>query len=201
MNVRQPEVTALEAIRELLMVHTKQMQDRGVEIMNVNRLIDNVVAEIVGLAVNLSAFDATTRHPHREVARVMVTAVVFLRQRPLAIYCAAKFSAPDHQSIVQHSSLLQILHQRRARAIAGGSHSADRVWQSAVMIPATQEDLSKRDASFRHSSCQQAVVGECSRLFDFRPVHIEHALRLVGNIGQVRDRCLHAECHLVLRNT
>ena len=32
MHVRQPEVTALEAIRELFMVHTKQMQDSFAEL-------------------------------------------------------------------------------------------------------------------------------------------------------------------------
>ena len=40
MNIGQAEVTALNFIGQLLVVQAKQMQDRGVQIVNVNRVLN-----------------------------------------------------------------------------------------------------------------------------------------------------------------
>ena len=150
MHIRQSEIAALEAERELFVVDAKCVQNRRVQIVNMDGLIDDVVTEVVSFAIDLPAFDATACHPHCEVARMMVATVVVFGQRSLTVDRAPKFSAPDHQRIIQHSALFQILYQGSTRPVAGGCHCPDCPGQSPVMVPASQKDLSERYTTFRH---------------------------------------------------
>src|SRR5687767_4711808 len=51
-HVRQPEVAALEPMRESLVVEAEQVEDRGVEVVDVDGVFDGVEAEVVRLAVD-----------------------------------------------------------------------------------------------------------------------------------------------------
>src|SRR6266700_8161230 len=66
--VGQPEVAALITIRQPGMVHAQAMQQRGVEVVNMHRRLDDVVGIVVGRTVAHSTFDASTGYPHREAA-------------------------------------------------------------------------------------------------------------------------------------
>ena len=48
MDVGQPEIAPLVLERQSLMIDTQTMQHRCVEIMDVNGILGNVVAEIIG---------------------------------------------------------------------------------------------------------------------------------------------------------
>ena len=63
MHVGQSIVSALEAVRESLVIDAEAMQDCGVEVVDVDGVFSNVVAEIVGFAVRDSGLDAATSHP------------------------------------------------------------------------------------------------------------------------------------------
>lgn len=108
-NVGQPEVSPLVSVGELLVVDAKAMQHGRVQIMNVNRLVDNVVAEIIGFAVDNTRFDTATCHPFGVATWMMVTTVIGFRQATLAIDRSAKFSAPDYEGIIKHATLLEIV--------------------------------------------------------------------------------------------
>jgi len=75
-DARQPLIQALELEAELGVVDAHEVEDRGVEVVDVYGVFDDVVAEVVGLAMNDAAFDAAAGHPHAEIARVMIAAVV-----------------------------------------------------------------------------------------------------------------------------
>ena len=55
-------------------VHTQQMQDRGMEIVDTHTPSDSLVAQLVGCAVGRPALDAAARHPTAEPARPVVPA-------------------------------------------------------------------------------------------------------------------------------
>ena len=57
MNVGQPEVAAGVAVGELLVVEAEQVQNRRVQVVNVDFVLDGSKAELVGGAVNVAAFD------------------------------------------------------------------------------------------------------------------------------------------------
>ena len=82
-----------------------------------HRVLGDVVAEIIGLAVTHAPADTTARHPYRETPGVMIPPVVGGRELALRIVGSPKLAAPDHQSVIQHTSLLEIGDQRIGSAI------------------------------------------------------------------------------------
>ena len=120
-------MAALELVRQLLVVDAQAVQNRGLQIVDVHRIRDDVVAEVVGLAVRDAGLDAAAGHPHGEAARMMIAAVVVVRQLALAVDGAAEFAAPDDQRVVEQAALLQILDQRGRRLIdVSGTAARDR---------------------------------------------------------------------------
>ena len=83
----------------------QQVQHRGVQVVDVDDVLDGVVAELVGGAVGDAALDAAAGQPHREALDVVVAAVALGHRR------AAELAAPDHERVVEHAALLQVLDQ------------------------------------------------------------------------------------------
>jgi len=76
-------VEALVIEGELVVINSQLVKDGGVKVADVDGILGDVVAEVIGLAVNLSAFDAATGHPHREGTRVVIATVIRLGQGAL----------------------------------------------------------------------------------------------------------------------
>src|SRR5262245_18263770 len=93
----QPLVQALIFHAEPLVVEAEQVQDGRVEIADVDWILDNVVYEVLGLAVDGAGPRAAARHAHREATRMVVAAVIRLAQPTLRVNGPAKLAAPDHQ--------------------------------------------------------------------------------------------------------
>ena len=74
-HVGQAEVAAGVAVRQLLVVEAQQVQDRRVQIVDVDLVLDGGEAELVGRAVDVPALDAAAGQPHREAVVVVVAAV------------------------------------------------------------------------------------------------------------------------------
>lgn len=107
MHVRQAIVPSLEAMRESLVVDAKLVEDRRVQIMDMDRLLGNIVADIVRCSVDDPWLDSSARHPDGETAWVMI-ASEFLTPRSLGIRGAAELATPDDKRVVQHAALLEI---------------------------------------------------------------------------------------------
>src|SRR5439155_2970923 len=84
-DVGETEVAALEPVGEPFVVDAEAVQNRCVEIVNVYRVFEDVVTELVGLAVTDARLDAAPRHPDRVTTPVMVTAVIVLLDFSLTI--------------------------------------------------------------------------------------------------------------------
>ncbi len=100
MDSREAIVSAVETVGELLVVESKEMESGGIQIMNVNRIADNVVGEIIGFAVGESAANTCPRHPDRIAAGVVISSVVVVGQRALGIDGAPELSSPDNECFV-----------------------------------------------------------------------------------------------------
>ena len=100
-NTCKSHVESLDLERESLVIDSQTMQDRGVHVVDVDRVADDVVAKIVRLTVDDTRLDPSPRHPNGEATRVMVPAVVFASKSALAIDRASKFATPDNQRIVK----------------------------------------------------------------------------------------------------
>jgi len=72
-NIGQSIISPLKTIGELLVVNAKAMEQRCMKIMNVDWILNNVVAEVVGLAMRIPTFDSAACHPNRKTSGVMVS--------------------------------------------------------------------------------------------------------------------------------
>src|SRR3954468_1384675 len=107
--VGQAVVAALEAVDQLLVVDAHAVQERGVEVVDVDGVLDDVVAIVVGLTENGARLDAAARGPEGEAAAVLVAAVVVLGELALAVDGSAELPAPHHQRLVEKPALLEVL--------------------------------------------------------------------------------------------
>jgi hypothetical protein len=60
-NVGQPEIPACVTVGEFLVVESHQVQDGGVVIVDMNAIADDAGPDVVGFAVNRSAFNSGAR--------------------------------------------------------------------------------------------------------------------------------------------
>ena len=63
MYIGEPVIAALVAVGEFFMVDAEEVEDGGIEIVDVDRVLGDVVAPIVGLTVCDAAFYSTAGHP------------------------------------------------------------------------------------------------------------------------------------------
>ena len=69
----------------------------------------------------------------------------------------------------------------------------------AVLVPAAVHELDEADAALGHATGQQAVSSEAAIVpVIVDTVHVKDVFRLLGEVGQLRHRSLHAEGHLIL---
>ena len=150
-----------------------QMQDRGVQVGDVIGGFDGLEAQFVRRADRLPPFDSGPGKPHGEPVRIMVASWLvdtFARRR------AAEFASPDEQGLVPQSGGLQIVHQRRDRAVglAGvGGVVGDAVGvavPSVLKMPAAGIELDEPDPTLQQPSGQQAFPAEIPRPVVVQPV-------------------------------
>ena len=63
-NVGQPIIPALLAERQAAMIQAQTMQDGRIQIVNVDRITNDIVAVVIRLAVHMSATDSPAGQPH-----------------------------------------------------------------------------------------------------------------------------------------
>ena len=103
-DVGEAKVPTLEAGGELGVIEAELVKDGGVEVVNVDLVLDGIEAEFIGLAVVDSALNSTACHPHRKGVGVVVATVV----STLNHGGAAKFSAEDDEGVIEHAALFEI---------------------------------------------------------------------------------------------
>ena len=76
MHISQPKVSALEAVCQSRVIDAEAVQERGVEVVDVNRIAGDVEAVVVCFSIGDAGTNPSSGEPHREAATVMVAAVV-----------------------------------------------------------------------------------------------------------------------------
>jgi hypothetical protein len=125
MHIRQAEIATLVPESQSFVIDTELIQNRRIQIVNVDGILDHVVTEIVGFPVNDATFDTSTSHPFRITPRVVITTIVGFRQPTLAIDCPAKFTTPNDESVIQKATLFEVLDQRITRLVDNATLAAN----------------------------------------------------------------------------
>ena len=73
-HIGEPKISPLELVGQPGVIQTKQMQNRGLQVVDVDLVFHDVVAEFVGGAERDALLDACPGQPDRERARMVVAA-------------------------------------------------------------------------------------------------------------------------------
>ena len=97
------------------MIEAQCVKHGRVQVAHLHRVLHDLVAHGVGLAVRHTGLDAAASHPDGEGAGIVVPADK-LHHLSVAIFPhrgAPEFAAPHHQRVLEHAALLQISQQSR----------------------------------------------------------------------------------------
>src|SRR4030095_10918506 len=122
-----------------------------------HRLFDGLVPKLVGGAVNVSTFHASTCKPHGEAVGIVVAsgALAVAGFGQFDHRCSAELAAPDDESIVQQGSLMQVLDERGDRPVRGLGQTAVARLEISMAVPGngfTVVNLHEAHASFDSST-------------------------------------------------
>ena len=168
----EAEVEALGFYGETFVIETELMQQRGVNVVNVDGIFDSAETEFIGLAVALSGFEAAAGEPHGEGVNVVIAAgglADFAHRR------AAEFATKDDDGVVEQAAMLEVAHQRGTRAVNVGALQRhvflEILGDAAVVVPVCVVELHESYAALdepartawmirlaRSSSCCHVVV-------------------------------------------
>src|SRR5262245_1239585 len=81
-HVRQSVIAAGVAVSQRLVVQTQEVQDRGMQIVDVNAAADHLVTKLIGFPVAKTAADAAASQKCRKTFGLMFAAVLLQRGRP-----------------------------------------------------------------------------------------------------------------------
>ena len=95
-------------IGETIGIEPHQVQDRGVQVLDVEAVFHSLRSEFIGGSDGGATLDTSTCHPHRETVGVVVAPGAF---GVLCCRLTTKFTAPDHQRLIQHPAILEILEE------------------------------------------------------------------------------------------
>ena len=101
MNIGKTKVSSLIFVGEALVIDTEKVKNGCVKIVNMDRILSNVVTVVVRRSVGGSRLAPSASHPHRETAPVMVPPEVAGIESPLTVTRATKFATPDDKGIIQ----------------------------------------------------------------------------------------------------
>src|SRR5687768_5970750 len=104
---------------------------------------------------------------------MVVAPVIFLLEFALAVNGAPKFTAPDHERVIEQASLFQVLHERGARLVGVLALLANALRQVVVLVPTAMIKLDEARATLGHAASEQTVIRERARLFYVRTVHLQ----------------------------
>ena len=157
------------------------------QVMDVDAVGGDLGTDFVGFAVGHAALDAATSHPATESLAVVISPGGRI-DAASGGRGAAEFSAPDDESLVEETALLQIGDESGGRAVDFAGLAGDGRVEVGVVIPATCVDLDEADATLDETTGAEELGTEVGLA-----VHLANLLRLLGDVKGVGRRGLHAE--------
>src|SRR6266853_652081 len=168
---------------KFFMVDAQLTENGGVKVADVDRVLDDVVGHLVGLAIDKSGLHAAAGHPDAETAGMMVAAIIFLGELALAINGAAKFTAPNHQRVLEQAALLEVLDEAVAALVNVLALRRKVARQVAMLVPAAMKDLHEAHAALDQPPGHQRGVGESAPLFGLGTIELVSLFGFARKVG------------------
>src|SRR5262249_54870483 len=140
---------------EPLVVEAEQVQEGGVQVVDVDLVRDGGEAELVGGAVDVAAFDAAAGQPHREAVVVVVAAA---EGGQFGDGGAAELAAPQDEGAVEQAALVEVGEEGGGRLVPALGEAAVLGGQVVVVVPRLAG--AAPDLHEAHAPLQQAAGDE-----------------------------------------
>ena len=161
------------------MVESHQVQNRGVEVVDMDAVFHRRATEFVRRSVAEAAFDSATGEPVGVAIVIMVAAFGAFRGGG-----AAELATPDDERVVKEPSGLEIVDERSDALVAGFCQSGvaiDDVFMAGVpgdVVPVDgQGELHHAHALFDEATGEQAALGKFTVA-----VEIARGLRFLADV-------------------
>ena len=119
-------------VRKPVGVEAELLQDRRMQVFDVEAVFDGVAPQVVGLADAGSSLDSAAGHPHREAISVVIT------PGALGVFSgglAAKLASPNDQGLVKQARRLQVFEQAGDRLVGVAGVLGVVLHQVGMSIP------------------------------------------------------------------
>ena len=102
---RQPLVEPTKLEGKSVVIYSQAMQNRGVEIANVDWIFRNIVTEVIRLAVIETLLDAAPSHPNRKAAAMMIATRLGTPDFSLTVDGTTEFASPNDKRVFQEATV------------------------------------------------------------------------------------------------
>ena len=190
MHVGQPEVSTGISVGKPCVIEAEQVQDRGVQVMDMHRFFDGLVAEIVGRAVDHASLDAAAGQPDGKAPVIVVATPAGSAVDHLDGRRPAELAAAENQRLLEQPALFEVGQQCRDPLIAVPGQVAMVFLDVVVAVPGLRLAMVKLDES--HAALDQAAGDQELPRLHARPVGLAYMTRLLLDVEGVGGGHLHA---------
>ena len=94
---------------EVLVIDPEAVEHAGIQVVDVNWVLNDVITVIVGLAVVDARLESAPCDKSSKASSVVVASVCVLRQIALAVNRPPELAAEYNNSVFEHAALLEVL--------------------------------------------------------------------------------------------
>ena len=156
-----------------MVVDTEAMENGSIEFVQMDGVLGDIVAKVVGFPIGGARLDASASHPHAEIAGVVIASVVFTGQLALAIHGSTEFSAKDDQGILEQPPLLEVLYESRGGLIHIHALLLYLLRKRSVLVPPSMKDLYNPNPTLQQPAGKDGRVGVSAGIFHVWSVGFE----------------------------
>lgn len=197
MDVGETEVASAVVVGEALVVDAHEVEQRGVEVVEVDFVFGGVPTEVVSCPIDGASLHSATRE-----TQGVAVGVVFSTVCSLTGWRTTKFAAPNDESIFEKSTGLQVGEEGAHRLVGGASIGAMSFFELSVLVPIepisfAALDLNEADAAFRKTAGEEAAISKTLTMLVVETVKLAGSRTLSADVEGFRSSGLHAEGEFV----
>ena len=165
--------------RQILVIDSQQVQDRGIEIVNHQRILCDLKSQFIRHSVADARFDTGAREECCKTIGIVITSLCPLLEHRHT----AEFGAPNNQRIFQQAALSEVVDECSCRLVQDMTVNVVLLPQCLMTVPVESssagvsaiEQLHESHSLFQQSTSEDAVSAEGSTSFILRVISCIHA--------------------------
>ena len=142
---------------EGFVIEAEEVEDGGVQVVDVDLSLSDALTDVIGCAVDVPSFDPTTGHPDGESVAVVLATDLRI-DGALGRGGASELAAPEHEGILQHPTLFEVLQERGDGLVALVCETWMLFFDAEMAIPwlaGTVPNLDVPHTPFGETACDE----------------------------------------------